>query len=146
LAKLTVTFLGTSSAAPTKNRGLPALAIQREGEVVMLDCGEGAQREFMEKGIGLNRDMAILITHLHGDHVTGLLGLLQTMGLAQRRKPVMVVGPANLLKWLRVTSRLLQMGLTFPIEFHQAKAGTVLVTRSFRVRATRALHSVEAYS
>lgn len=145
-ARLTVTFLGTSSAAPTKDRGLPAVAIRREGEVILLDCGEGVQRQVIGKGIGLNREMAVLVTHLHGDHVNGLLGLLQTMGLSQRRKPVAIVGPANLLKWLKATSRLLHMGLTFPIEFHEAKPGVVLTTKSFRVRATRALHSIEAYS
>jgi ribonuclease Z len=145
-AKLTVTFLGTSSAAPTKDRGLPAVAIRREGEVILMDCGEGVQRQVIGKGIGLNREMAVLVTHLHGDHVTGLLGLLQTMGLSQRKKPLVVVGPANLLEWLKVTSRLLHMGLTFPIEFYPAKPGVVLTTKAFRVRAAKALHSVEAYS
>jgi ribonuclease Z len=146
LVKLTVTFLGTSSAAPTKDRGLPAVAVQREGEVILMDCGEGVQRQVIGKGIGLNRDMAVLVTHLHGDHVTGLLGLLQTMGLAQRRKPLSVVGPSDLLRWLKVTSQVLHMGLTFPIEFHEARTGVVLRTRSFRVRATKAIHSIEAYS
>ena len=111
-----------------------------------MDAGEGVQRQVVDKGIGLNRDLSIIITHLHGDHVSGLLGLLQTMGLAQRRKPVSVVGPPDLLKWLRITSELLHVGLTFPIQFHPAKAGLVLRTKSFRVRAARADHSVEAYS
>jgi len=146
MVRLTVTFLGTSSAAPTKNRGLPAIAIQREGSVILLDCGEGVQRQVLSQGIGLNRDTSILVTHLHGDHVTGLLGLLQTMSMAQRRKPVHLVGPAKLSKWLEVTADLLQIGLTFPIEFSRAKEGTVLQTDDFYVRATKAIHSVEAYS
>ncbi|HMD78693.1 MAG TPA: ribonuclease Z [Nitrososphaerales archaeon] len=146
MAKLTVTFLGTSSAAPTKDRGLPAVAIQREGEVILLDCGEGVQRQVIGQGIGLNKEMAIFITHLHGDHVTGLLGLLQTMGLAQRRKPLTIVGPPDLFKWLKVTSRILNIGLTFPIQFYSAKAGMVIRLRSFKVKATRAVHSIEAYS
>jgi ribonuclease Z len=90
--------------------------------------------------------MTILITHLHGDHVTGLLGLLQTMSLAQRRKPLNVVGPAKLLRWLEVTTEILHIGLTFPINFSTARPGTVLHTSGFRVRATRAAHSVEAFS
>lgn len=92
MTKLTVTFLGTSSAAPTRGRGLPAIAIQREGSVILMDCGEGVQRQVLNQGVGLNKETSILITHLHGDHVTGLLGLLQTMSLAQRRKPLNIVG------------------------------------------------------
>jgi ribonuclease Z len=144
--KLMVTFLGTSSAAPTKDRGLPAIAIRREGEVILMDCGEGVQRQVLALGIGLGKDMTILVTHLHGDHVTGLLGLLQTMSLAQRRKPLDIVGPPKLLRWLKVTSDLLHIGLTFPIRFTQAKPGALLRTDGFRVRAAKALHSVEAYA
>jgi ribonuclease Z len=145
LVKLVVTFLGTSAAAPTAERGLPSVAIKREGEVILMDCGEGVQRRVLSESLGLGSDMTVLITHLHGDHVTGLLGLLQTMSLAQRRRPLNVVGPQKLLKWLEVTAELLHIGLTFPIHFSAAKPGVVLRTGGFRVRAARAVHSVEAY-
>ena len=145
MAKLSVTFLGTSSAAPTKGRGLPAIAVQREGEVVIMDCGEGIQRQILGQGIGLNKDTTILITHLHGDHVTGLLGLLQTMGLAQRRKPLTIVAPSPLLEWLGLTSRILHMGLPFELRFVPAKGGKVLMTRGFTVKGAKADHSVEAF-
>jgi len=146
LVKLIVTFLGTSAAVPTADRGLPAVAVKREGEVVLMDCGEGVQRRVLSGSLGLGGDMTILITHLHGDHVTGLLGLLQTMSLAQRREPLNLVGPQKLLKWLEVTSELLHIGLTFPIHFSTAKPGVVLRTGGFRIRAARAAHSVEAFS
>jgi len=146
LVKLVVTFLGTSAAAPTAKRGLPAVAVKREGEVILMDCGEGVQKRVLSESLGLGSDMTILITHLHGDHVTGLLGLLQTMSLAQRRKPLNVMGPEKLLKWLEVTAELLHIGLTFPIHFSAAKPGVVLRTGGFRIRATRAAHSVEAFS
>ena len=141
-----MTFLGTSSAAPTKGRGLPAIAVRREGEVVIMDCGEGVQRQVMAMGVGLNRETTILITHLHGDHVTGLLGLLQTMALAQRRKSLTLVAPAPLLRWLQVTSELLHIGLTFEIDFRPVTNGVVARTSNFIIRATRAVHSIEAYS
>lgn len=144
--KLTVTFLGTSAAVPTKSRSLPAVALRREGEVILMDCGEGVQRRVLSESVGLGGDMSILVTHLHGDHVTGLLGLLQTMSLAQRRRPLNIVGPRNLLEWLEVTSELLHIGLTFPIQFSGARPGIVLRTSGFRVRAARASHSVEAFS
>jgi len=141
-----VTFLGTSAAAPTADRGLPAVAVKREGEIILMDCGEGVQRRALSESLGLGSDMTILITHLHGDHVTGLLGLLQTMSLAQRRKPLNLVGPQKLLKWLEVTADLLHIGLTFPIHFSTAEPGVVLRTGGFRIRAARAAHSVEAFS
>jgi len=146
LVKLIVTFLGTSAAAPTADRGLPAVAVKREGEIILMDCGEGVQRRALSESLGLGSDMTILITHLHGDHVTGLLGLLQTMSLAQRRKPLNLVGPQKLLKWLEVTADLLHIGLTFPIHFSTAEPGVVLRTGGFRIRAARAAHSVEAFS
>jgi len=111
-----------------------------------MDCGEGIQRQVMSLGVGLNKETTILITHLHGDHVTGLLGLLQTMALAQRSKPLNVVAPAPLLKWLEVTSELLHVGLTFQINFRPVTSGVVMRTSGFVVKATKAVHSVEAYS
>ncbi len=146
MVKLSVIFLGTSAAVPTHSRGLPSVAVKREGEVVLMDCGEGVQRRVLSESVGLGGEMAILITHLHGDHVTGLLGLLQTMSLAQRRRPLNIVGPSKLLEWLQVTSDLLHIGLTFPIKFAPAKAGVVLRTPGFRVRGARSAHSVEAFS
>lgn len=125
---------------------MPAIAIQREGEVVLFDCGEGAQRRILSEGIGLNKDTTVLITHLHGDHVTGLLGLLQTMSLAQRRKPLRIVGPRKLKDWLKATSEILEIGLTFEVEFFPVRQGVVLRTKGFVIRATHALHSAEAHS
>lgn len=141
-----MTFLGTSAAVPTSSRALPAVAIRREGEVVLMDCGEGVQRRVLEESVGLGGPMTILISHLHGDHVTGILGLLQTMSLAQRRRPLTLVGPPKLRKWLEVTSEMLHIGLTFPVHFAAARPGTVVRTPGFRVRAARATHSIEAFS
>ncbi|HUH82397.1 MAG TPA: ribonuclease Z [Nitrososphaerales archaeon] len=141
-----MTFLGTSAAVPTSTRALPAVAIRREGEVILMDCGEGVQRGALEQSVGLGGPMTILITHLHGDHVAGILGLLQTMSLAQRRKPLKLVGPQKLRKWLEITSEMLHVGLTFPIEFVSASPGSSIRTPGFRVRTARAKHSVEAFS
>lgn len=128
------------------SRALPAVAVRREGEVILMDCGEGVQRRVLSESIGLGSPMTVLVTHLHGDHVAGILGLLQTMSLAQRRKPLRIIGPRGLLKWLRVTFELLHIGLTFPIEFVVVKPGVVARTAGFKIRAARASHSVEAFS
>jgi ribonuclease Z len=143
---LEVVFLGTSSATPTKGRNLPAVAIRREGEVVLMDCGEGTQRSFVEYGLGINREMAILITHLHGDHVNGLLGLLQTMNMSQRGRKLTLVGPKGLFEWIKVSMKMLHIGLSFDLEFVATKPGLVLRRGAYRVRCARANHSVEAWS
>jgi ribonuclease Z len=144
--KLEVTFLGTSSATPTKTRGLPSIAITREGQVTLMDCGEGAQAKFVKFGLGLNREMLILVTHLHGDHVNGLLGLLQTMSMSQRIRKLTIVGPRELFEWLENTVRVLHIGLSFEVLMVPVRSGVVVRGRDFRVRATRASHSVPAWS
>jgi len=141
-----VTFLGTSAAVPTRDRALPAVAVRREGEVILMDCGEGVQRSALAESVSLGGPMTILITHLHGDHVAGILGLLQTMSLAQRQRPLLLVGPPKLRKWLEITSEMLHIGLTFPVEFVPARPGMVVRTLGFRVRAAKARHSIEAFS
>jgi len=141
-----VVFLGTSSATPTKGRNLPAVAIRREGEVVLMDCGEGTQRSFVEYGLGINREMVVLITHLHGDHVNGLLGLLQTMSMSQRGKKLTLVGPKGLYEWIKASMEMLHIGLSFDLQFVVAKTGAVLRREAYRIRCARANHSIEAWS
>ena len=111
-----------------------------------MDCGEGVQRRALEESVGLGGRMTILVTHLHGDHVSGVLGLLQTMSMAQRRRPLKMVGPRKLRRWLEVTSEMLHIGLTFPVDIAPAKPGTVARTPGFRVRAARGEHTEEAFS
>jgi len=75
-----VTILGTSSMVPTKERNVQALFLERKGDGILFDCGEGTQRQMNIAGINRNKVKTILLTHWHGDHVAGLIGLLQTVG------------------------------------------------------------------
>ena len=146
MTKLEVVFLGTSSATPTRGRNLPAVVVRREGEVVLMDCGEGTQRSFVEYGLGINREMAVLITHLHGDHVNGLLGLLQTMSMSQRGRKLTLVGPEGLYRWVKASMEMLHIGLSFDLQFVAARPGVVLRREAYLIRCARADHSVEAWS
>jgi ribonuclease Z len=82
-----ITFLGTAAARPTVGRNVSSLVVQREGDVMMFDCGEGTQRQMMRYGTGFAL-REIFFTHLHADHFLGVIGLLRTMGLQAREEPI----------------------------------------------------------
>jgi len=105
---LSLTFLGTGAAMPTLDRNVASLAVQREGETLLFDCGEGTQRQMMRYGVGFGFT-EIFFTHYHADHILGLTGLLRTMGLQDRTAGVTLYGP-------RGGQRLLGAAVTLGIE------------------------------
>ena len=109
--RLSVIPLGTSAGRPTLIRGASALAIVEETGWVMCDCGEGAQLAAMRAGLALSRLDAVLITHLHGDHFNGLPGLLGSLGLDGRERPLVVEGPKGIGKLLETLGRAGALGL-----------------------------------
>ena len=110
-----VTFLGTAAARPTVGRNVSALVIQREGDVMLFDCGEGTQRQMMRFGTGFAfRD--IFFTHLHGDHFLGIIGLLRTLGLQDRSDPLTLWTPAGTEDLLRQAAYLGAERVPFPLE------------------------------
>ncbi len=90
---LDVHILGTSASVPTRNRNLPAILINYQGERILFDCGEGAQKTIMKEGLGLMKINKIFISHWHADHWSGLIGLIQTMSLERRKNPLYIYGP-----------------------------------------------------
>jgi len=90
---MNILFLGTSCMVPTKERNASAIYIDYGGEGILMDCGEGTQRQLNIAGIPRNRVKKILISHFHGDHMAGLIGLLQTMGNEVQNQKVMLFGP-----------------------------------------------------
>lgn len=140
-------FLGTSSAAPTAERGLSSIAIMREGELLLFDAGEGMQRNFMKAGLGMNREMKVFVTHMHSDHCIGLLGLLQTMALQGRERPVEIYGQPRLKEFLLENMRIINFGLTFDVSIHTIeKEGIVVEEKDYRVTCCEAKHSIPALS
>jgi len=140
---LHVIFLGTSGSVPTPKRSLPAILIQRKDEQIMFDCGEGVQRQMIKAKGGFHRKMRIFITHMHGDHVLGLPGLLQTMALLDREKKLEIYGPIGIKRFLDCIRKTVQFVLTFQIDVHEiAEAGTVFDEKEYAVKAVWANHLI----
>lgn len=111
--------LGTSSGKPTLRRNVSALAVAREGEWQLFDCGEGTQTQIVRAGLNPNRLSSIFITHLHGDHFNGVAGLLSTMGLDRRIRDLVLVGPRGINDYLETLARLKILFVNYPLEVRE---------------------------
>ena len=119
---LSATFLGTGAACPTVDRNVAGLAVQREGETILFDCGEGTQRQMMRYGVGFSFT-EVFFTHFHADHMLGITGLLRTMGLQDRTAPVTLYGPRGA---HRILGAAMSLGIErnkFPVEVVEIRAG-----------------------
>ena len=129
---LTATFLGTGAATPTVDRNVAGLAVQREGETILFDCGEGNQRQMMRYGVGFSFT-EIFFTHYHADHILGVTGLLRTMGLQDRTAPVMLYGPRGA---QRVLGAAIALGIErnkFPVEIQEVRPGDRLTREQYDI-------------
>ncbi len=140
-------FLGTSSAAPTVERGLSSIALQRGSELLLFDTGEGMQRNFIKAGIGMNKKMKIFISHMHADHSVGLLGLLQTMALQGREKSIDIYGEPRVEEFLRENMRIINFGLTFDLVVHKIeREGVIVKENDYQVLCCEAEHSIPSFA
>jgi ribonuclease Z len=142
-----IVFLGTGAAVPTVKRSLPSMVLRRDSELIMFDCGEATQRQMIKAKISLHKKIKILITHMHGDHVLGLPGLLQTMALMNREKHVDIFGPVGLEHFLNCLVETLQFGLTFKVYIHEiTDSGEVFENGQYLIEAMCSNHSIEGFS
>lgn len=139
-------FLGTSAAQPTPERGLTCICLERDGEILMFDAGEGAQIPFLKSGLGWNKKMKIFVTHLHGDHCVGILGILQTMSLQHRTELIEIFGPVGIEEFIAANIKVLNFGLSFPIVITSIEEGLVNETEFYSIFACQAKHSIPAFS
>lgn len=140
-------FLGTSAALPTAERGLSCTCIERNGELFVFDVGEGAQLAFVRAHLGWNKPMRIFVTHMHGDHCIGILGLIQTMSLNRRTEPLEVYGPPGIDEFLATNMRALDVLPAFLITVNIVEgSGPVIESDQYTILACKAHHRVEAYS
>src|SRR5207302_8978681 len=102
-----IVFLGTSGSWPTPKRNVSAVAVKRGPEIVLFDCGEGTQRQFMQSRLSFMQISRIFLSHFHGDHFLGLPGMIQSMSMNGREVPLEVYGPRGV---ERLAAELLSLG------------------------------------
>jgi ribonuclease Z len=115
--KFEVTILGSNAAVPAYGRNLTAQVLNVHDQLFLIDCGEGTQIRLLDYKIKLSKIERIFISHLHGDHVFGLIGLLMSYGLNQRDKPLYLYGPAGLESLIQEQLRITQGYLCYPLHF-----------------------------
>jgi ribonuclease Z len=142
---LDVCLLGTSGMMPLPNRWLTALMTRFNGSSLLIDCGEGTQIAIREKGWSVNPIDIICITHFHGDHISGLPGLLLSMGNADRTDPVTMIGPKGLEKVVN-SLRIIAPELPFDINFIELSGPSEEIRiNGYVIRAFRVNHNVTCY-
>jgi ribonuclease Z len=135
-------FLGSGGSWPSKIRNVPSIAIKYESEVILFDCGEGTQRQFMFSPLSFMQVKKIFITHFHGDHFLGLPGLIQSMYLNERTDPLYIFGPRGATK---IISNLLKLGYFTPsyeIIIEDLEDGSVMEFEKYNVTASSVEHNV----
>jgi len=141
-----VVFLGTSGSMPTTRRSSSSVVVRLGRDLMMFDCGEGTQRQMVRARVGFRRNMKIFLTHLHGDHVLGLPGLLQTMSLLRRERQLDVYGPIGTVEYVKAFSETLG-GPTFPVIIHEILEPSVVYSDGrLEVVAVKSSHRVESWS
>jgi ribonuclease Z len=129
---LSATLLGTGAAVPSIERNVASVAVQREGETLLFDCGEGTQRQMMRYGVSF-AFREIFFTHYHADHMLGVTGLLRTMGLQDRTAPVTLYGPRGA---QRILGTAISLGIErnrFPVEIVEIKPGDRLQRAEYEI-------------
>ncbi len=119
---LSVRLLGTSASRPTVERNVSSIAVVREGETLLFDCGEGTQRQMMRYGVSFSFQ-DLFFTHFHADHLIGVIGLMRTMSLQGRTEVLRLWGPSGAHKVLKRAEEFGMDRLSFPLEIQELDAG-----------------------
>lgn len=146
--KIRLTFLGTGAVVPTASRSHPAILLQYKNENILVDCGEGTQRQFRIAKINPCSLTKVLITHWHGDHVLGLPGLLQTLTLNGYNRKLQICIPKGTRNFLESMLRMFVLRDSLKYEFREIDQGVAIDTKDFQITAEKMSHDTPtlAYS
>jgi len=144
---LQITFLGTSSGVPTRSRNVSSIALRlaQRAEVWLFDCGEGTQHQILRSEIRVSQITRIFVTHMHGDHIYGLMGLLSSCGLAGNPTRIDIYGPPKLDDYLKACSRYSQTHFSYPVKVHTVQPGVVFEDDEYTITCTALTHRVPAF-
>jgi ribonuclease Z len=139
-----ITILGTAGSMPTKDRNVSATFIAYKAEGLLFDCGEGTQRQLKKAGISLSKITKIFITHWHGDHVIGLAGLLQSLGLSlgEQAQAIELYGPVGTRERLGHMFHAFEFDRKLDLRVHEAKSGIILENKDFVIECAALKHRV----
>jgi ribonuclease Z len=140
---LDLVFLGTAASAPTAARGTAATLLRRGGDRILVDCGEGTQRQLLRSDAGLVDLEHVFLTHLHADHVLGLPGMLKTFGLRGREVPVTVYGPRGTRALLGALGVVVGR-VAYPLEIRELGPGEGVERDGYRMEAFAVRHGTSA--
>lgn len=141
-----IVTLGTGAGRPTLRRSSSAVGLEFLGETFLFDCGEGTQLQLMKTSFRWGKVSTIFISHLHGDHVNGLPGLLGTLSLSDRENPITIYGPKGLKEFLDVHEKLQAMALRFEMTVKEiTEPGVLLSGRHYQVSAQPLQHPVPCW-
>jgi len=144
---LRITFLGTSAGVPTRARNVSCVALRppQRAEVWLFDCGEGTQHQLLRSELNISQVTRVFITHMHGDHVYGLMGLLATCGMAGHARGVTVYGPRGIGEYVREVSRRTQFHTSYPLEVNEVREGLVFEDEEYAVTCAPLKHRLPAF-
>jgi ribonuclease Z len=142
-----ITFLGTSSGVPTRSRNVSSVALRlpQRAEIWLFDCGEGTQHQLQRSEIKNSQIRRIFITHMHGDHTFGLMGLIASCGLAGSGQSIDIYGPEGLSEYLQATAKYSYINLGSRLKIHTVKPGLVYEDEEFTVSCQLLKHRVPAH-
>ncbi|NWK87127.1 ribonuclease Z [Raoultella terrigena] len=144
-----LTFLGTSAGVPTRTRNMTSIVLNLQqptaAEVWLFDCGEGTQHQFLHTALHPGKLNKIFITHLHGDHLFGLPGLLCSRSMQGNSLPLTLYGPKGLREFVEVALRLSGSWTDYPLDIVEIGPGLILDDAGYRVTAWPLNHPVECY-
>jgi ribonuclease Z len=140
---LDVVFLGTSGSAPSAQRSASATLVRRGGERILIDCGEGTQRQLLRSDVGLVDLEEIFLTHLHADHYLGLPGMLKTFALRGRDVDLTIYGPRGTSTLLNALGRIFGK-LTYPVHIEELDPGETLFRDGWQIETFETDHRIES--